>query len=181
MGRLYQFSDNSWGHFTIWIGNFCSVHWPFRTTHYCSIVRELYSNCFLTFFLHLNSIGLAWTQAFYWSQLIVTKFIFIQKAYPDSEHQVLNNRYSCSKTIKIRLLQFLSLLFLLYRRLMHWFAFFCLFQNAFVGLFSTLIRIIKSFAVNLLTFSRLDKVLFIKGLESFDSGKCMNTSTKYCN
>ena len=53
---------------------------------------------------------------------------------------------------------------------MHWFTYFCIFQNAFVGLFSAVSRIIKSFALNLLTFSRLDKVLLMKGFESFDSG-----------
>lgn len=58
---------------------------------------------------------------------------------------------------------------------MHWFTYFFLFHNAFVGLFSTFIRIFMSLAFGLLTFSRLDKVLLIRGLESFDAGKGLTT------
>ena len=58
-----------------------------------------------------------------------------------------------------------------YRRFFHWFAYVLLFQNAFVGLFSTFIRIIISLAFGLILFMRLDKVVLMKGFEFFDFGK----------
>ncbi len=44
-------------------------------------------------------IGLIWTQILYWSQFFIVKYIFLEKAYPDSQHFVMNNRlalYTCT-------------------------------------------------------------------------------------
>ncbi len=58
-----------------------------------------------------------------------------------------------------------------YRRCFHFFSFGFIFMNAFVGIFSTILRMITALAVGLLLFIRLDKVLLMKGFEYFDRGK----------
>ena len=44
----------------------------------------------------MNRIGLAWAQILYWSQFFFTKYFFLEKAYPDSDHQVIQNRLKTS-------------------------------------------------------------------------------------
>ncbi len=58
-----------------------------------------------------------------------------------------------------------------YRRCFHFFSFGFIFLNAFVGIFSTIVRIIVALAFGLLFFVRLDKVLLMKEFEYFDRGK----------
>ena len=57
------------------------------------------------------------------------------------------------------------------RRLYHCMAYLLIFQNTFVGLFSATRRVILSAAFSFVLISRLDKVLFMKGFESFDEGE----------
>ena len=46
------------------------------------------------------------------------------------------------------------------------------FQNIYLGLTSAFLRIIYAITFGLLLFFRLDRVVLMKGLESFDAGGC---------
>ena len=92
------------------------------------------------------------------------------KAYPDSEHKVLNNRYIFYSYFMYSCMQYYKCVISPFRRLMHWFSYILLFQNAFVGIFSTFLRVIVSLSFGLLTFSRLDHSFLIREWEWMDSG-----------
>ena len=62
-----------------------------------------------------------------------------------------------------------------HRRLYNWVAYILLFQNAFVGFFSAILRVLKSALFGLIIVTRLDRVLYMKGFERFDSGNTNNT------
>ena len=56
-------------------------------------------------------------------------------------------------------------------RLYHWFSYIFLIQNAFVGIFAALMRILYSALIGLVLLTRLDRPLLMKGFESYDRGR----------
>jgi hypothetical protein len=84
-----------------------------------------------------------WSQAIYLLQWLLCRFTFIKKRS--------NNTKEVSN-----------------RRLLHWFTYVLLFQNALIGFFSSLLRIFYSVIFGFLFLLKFDRPLLMKGFESFD-------------